>query len=358
MVHAVIMAGGIGSRFWPRSRRATPKQFLNVFGDDTMIQATVQRLSGIVEPAQCHVVTNGDYAALTADQLPALPQGNILAEPIARNTAPCIAWAALKLAHEDPDAIMIVLPSDHRIGNVRAFQDVLRTGIEKAAEEGALVTIGIEPTYPATGYGYIQYDTDAAGIDEELVAVPVRAFAEKPNLPTAERFIDSGDFLWNSGMFIWRASSILHALETWLPEVWEAFGPLRAALGTDKENEALKESYSRCPSISIDYGVMERAHSVFVVPGNFDWNDVGDWKAVYDLAEKGPHGNSISGNAIVHDSSRCLVQASDKLVALVGVHDLIVVDTDDATLVCHRESAQGVKHIVDYLYAHQIDDYI
>lgn len=355
MVHAVVMAGGVGSRFWPRSRRSTPKQFLNVFGDDTMIQATVQRLSGIVELANCHVVTNGMYADITRNQLPALPPGNILSEPVARNTAPCIVYAAMALIKKDPDATMIVLPADHRIGNVRAFQDILRIAIAKAQESDALVTIGIEPTHPATGYGYIQYDSDLIG--EELKAVPVKAFAEKPNLSTAERFIDSGDFLWNSGMFIWRADSILKAIQKHLPDVWEAFAPLQEAAGTDREADAVQRAYGECPSISIDYGVMERARNVFVVPGNFEWNDVGDWKAVYELSEKGQHGNSISGNVIVHDSSRCLVQAGKKLVAVVGAHDLIVVDTDDATLICHRESAQGVKHIVDYLYANQIDDY-
>jgi len=358
MVHAVIMAGGIGSRFWPRSRRATPKQFLNVFGDSTMIQATIQRLSGVVKPEHCHVVTNGLYADLTRKQLPALPGGNVMGEPIARNTAPCIAYAAMKLVKQDPDAIMVVLPADHRIGDVRAFHDVLAAGIEKAGEYGALVTIGIEPTHPATGYGYIQFDTEAQADDESLRAYFVKTFAEKPNQATAERFIDSGDFLWNSGMFMWRAESILDAIAEHLPDVWEAFEPISEHLGTDGESAAVEKAYRACPSISIDYGVMERAAKVYVVPGDFDWNDVGDWKAVYDLSDKGPHGNAITGNGIVHDSGRCLVQASERLVALVGVHDLIVVDTDDAVLVCHRDAAQGVKNIVDYLYAHQLDDYV
>lgn len=358
MVHAVIMAGGIGSRFWPRSRRATPKQFLNVFGDSTMIQATIQRLSGVVDPSQCHVVTNSLYADLTRDQLPALPASNVLSEPIGRNTAPCIAFAAMKLLKDDPDAIMVVLPADHRIGNVRAFHDVLTAGIEKAHEYGALVTIGIEPTYPATGYGYIQYDIDPSGQDEGHKASFVKTFAEKPNQATAERFIDSGDFLWNSGMFIWRAESILDAISEHLPDVWDAFEPIADLLGTPEEDKAVEKAYRSCPSISIDYGVMERAAKVYVVPGDFDWNDVGDWKAVYELSEKGPHGNAITGNGIVHDSGRCLVQAGEKLVALVGVHDLIVVDTDDAILVCHRDAAQGVKNVVDYLYANQLDDYV
>lgn len=357
MVHAVIMAGGIGSRFWPVSRRSSPKQFLDIVGDDTMIQATVQRLSGLIAMDNCHVVTNADYVETTRRQLPALPEANILAEPIGRNTAPCILYAALRLQQLDPDAVMVVLPADHRIGDVKSFQNVLQTGIEKAQEQGALVTIGIEPTYPATGYGYIQYNPEQHTTESESGAWFVRTFAEKPNEATAERFIDSGDFLWNSGMFIWRADSILAAIERHIPDVWDAFAVTTGTMGTDKEAGAVTRAYQACPSISIDYGVMEHADKVYVVPGNFDWNDVGDWKAVYELSKKGRHGNVISGNAVVHDSGRCLVQAREKLIALVGLHDIIVVDTDDAMLVCHRDASQQVKNVVDYLQANQLDEY-
>ena len=356
MDYAVIMAGGIGTRFWPASRKEKPKQFLDVFGDGTLIQNTVARLQGLIPPERCLVVTHERYVEQTQKQLPAVPNENILAEPISRNTAPCIAYAATVLADRDPDATMVVLPADHVIGNVQEFHNTLNVALETAQEPNALVTIGIEPTYPATGYGYIQYDGDE---DEEgtLEAHPVRTFAEKPDESTAERFIDSGDFLWNSGMFIWRADTILDQVETHLPDAHKAFAPVRDA-GDNVDPDTLEEAFKTSPRISIDYGVMEQAENVFVVPGSFDWNDVGDWRAVYDLSDKDDHGNVIEGDVIMQDSSRCFVQAGDRLIVLVGIHDSVVVDTDDAVLVCNRESAQQVKQVVEYLHAHQFDEYV
>lgn len=358
MLYAVIMAGGIGSRFWPQSRQARPKQFLNVLGNATLIQTTLGRLQGLVPAERCYVVTHERYVAQTQEQLPALPPENVLAEPISRNTAPCIALAAVKLLAEDPDATMMVLPADHLIQNVRLFHEVLRVAVEKAQEPGALVTIGIKPTHPETGYGYIQYDASLAHDHDQLQAFPVRTFAEKPDVATAERFLDSGDFLWNSGMFIWRADTILEQIQQHLPDAYDAFAPLQDAVGTDSEPEAIATAYQRSPRISIDYGVMERADKVFVVPGDFGWSDVGDWRAVYELSEKDEVGNALYNEVIVHDSSRCLVQANGRLVVLVGIHDTVVVDTEDALLVCNRESTQQVKNIVDYLHAHQLEEYV
>ncbi|MDA1029095.1 MAG: mannose-1-phosphate guanylyltransferase [Bacteroidetes bacterium] len=358
MIHAVIMAGGIGSRFWPMSRRDSPKQFLSIVGEDTLIQNTVARLNGIVPMENCHVVTHARYVESTLEQIPSMPPGNVLAEPISKNTAPCIAYAAMKIYQKDPNGIMVVLPADHVIRNVRKFHQALRVGIEKANEENALVTIGIEPTFPATGYGYIQFDPEDSEDSDEPVALFVKTFAEKPNMETAERFIDSGDFLWNSGMFIWRADSILNSLEKHLPEVFESFSGLGKNLTAEAEADVVLKAFQACPSISIDYGVMERADKVYVVPGSFDWSDVGDWKAVYELREKGKAGNAVEGNVILHDASRCFVQAGNKLVALIGVNDLIVVNTEDALLVCHQEATQRVKNIVDYLYTHHLDEYV
>ena len=356
MKYAVIMAGGIGTRFWPASRKEHPKQFLDIFGDGTLIQNTVARLQGLVPPERCLVVTHERYVEKTQKQLPAVPDENILAEPISRNTAPCIAYAATTLAKRDPEATMAVLPADHVIGNVEQFHKTLDVAFDTARNREALVTIGIEPTYPATGYGYIQYD----GAEDEkanLQAYPVRTFAEKPDQSTAERFIDAGDFLWNSGMFIWRADTILSQIETHLPDAHEAFAPVRASEnGIDRDT--LVQAFQNSPRISIDYGVMEQADTVYVVPGTFDWNDVGDWRAVYDLSDKNDHGNVIEGNVIMQDSSRCYVQTEDRLVVLVGIHDKVVVDTDDAVLVCNRESAQQVKQVVEYLHAHQFDEYV
>ena len=355
--YAVIMAGGIGSRFWPRSRQAHPKQFLNVFGDATLIQNTVARLQGMIPPEHCLVVTHERYFAQTRDQLPAVPAENILAEPLSRNTAPCIAYAAVRLLARDPDALMVVLPADHVIRNARQFHEVLQTAIEKAREPGALVTIGISPTHPATGFGYIQFDGPHPTYDHPEIRY-VKTFAEKPDQGTAERFLDSGDFLWNSGMFIWRADSILDQMERHLPEAYHAFEPLMGAIGTDAEADAVYQAFSTCPRISIDNGVMEKADKVYVVPGAFGWSDVGDWRAVYDLSIKDKLGNALQGQALVHDASRNLVQSNNRLVVLIGIHDTIVVDTPDAVLVCNRESTQHVKTVVDYLHAHQYEDYI
>ncbi len=357
MVYAVIMAGGIGSRFWPKSRQSRPKQFLNVFGPSTLIQNTVSRLQGLIPPERCLIVTHERYVEQTHEQLPAVPAENILAEPISRNTAPCIAYAAAQLLARDPDATMVVLPADHLIQNVKEFHRVLQVAIDKAQEPGALVTIGITPTHPETGYGYIQFDGSTAGGDTPRPCA-VRTFAEKPDLHTAESFLDSGDFLWNSGMFIWRADTIMGQLKEHLPDAFDAFVPYRAAIAAPNERDVLTEAFQKSPKISIDYGVMERAKSVYVVPGSFGWSDVGDWRAVYGLSDKNEHGNAIQGNVIVHDSSRCLVQGNDRLVVLVGIHDAVVVDTDDAVLICNTESAQQVKNVVDYLHVNQLDDYI
>ncbi len=358
MIYTVVMAGGIGSRFWPQSRKARPKQFLNVFGPATLLQSTLARMQGLIPPERCFVVTHERYVAQTHEQLPFLPRANILAEPISRNTAPCIAYAAVRLLAQDPEATMVVLPADHVIRNVKQFHAVLRVAIDKAQEPGALVTLGINPTHPETGYGYIQFDRPADLDDEQPQAYPVRTFAEKPDLATAERFLDSGDFLWNSGMFIWRADTILDQMQRHLPKAFDAFEPLQHAVGTDTVKETLKQAYQNSPHISIDYGVMERADKVYVVPGSFGWSDIGDWRVVYDLSEKDDHGNALHNHVIVHDSSRCLVQANDRLVVLVGIHDTVVIDTDDALLICHRDSTQQVKNVVEYLHAHQLDEYV
>ena len=364
MHYAVIMAGGIGSRFWPRSRKARPKQFLNVFGESTLIQNTVARLQGLIPPERCLVVTHERYVEQTKKQLPAVPDENILAEPISRNTAPCIAYAAVKLAERDPAATMVVLPADHIIRDVEGFHGVLQTALDKAQDDDALVTIGVEPTYAATGYGYIQFDDSQQTDDDAPQALPVRTFAEKPDASTAARFLDSGDFLWNSGMFIWRADTILDQLHEHLPECYDAFQPVRPAVDTDAEADKVADAFQDSPRISIDYAVMEQSDSVYVVPGSFGWNDVGDWKAVFQESQRmgldDDQGNVVQDDtrAILHDSARCYVHSDDRLIVLVGMHDVVVVDTDDAVLVCDRENAQQVKNVVDYLRTQQLDEYV
>ncbi len=364
-LHAVIMAGGVGSRFWPRSRRSTPKQFLDVFGDASLIQNTFARLQPLVQPDHVWVVTNDNYVEITHQHLPAVPEAQILGEPVARNTAPCIALAAAKLLAQDPDATMIVLPADHLIADVGRFHQVLQAAVE-AAQAGALVTIGIQPTHPETGYGYVQYDLEGDGRPGEVLpagappaAYPVLTFAEKPDLPTAERFLDAGDFLWNSGMFIWRADAILAAFERYLPAVHKLFAPLADAFGTDGETAAIADAYERSPKISIDYGIMEQAEGVQVVPGAFGWSDVGDWRAVHEIADKDDAGNRAEGNVILQDTARSYARSSEgRLLVLVGMTDALVVDTGDAVLVCHREQAQKVKDVVDFLGVHGMAQYV
>lgn len=367
MVYAVIMAGGVGSRFWPASRRAQPKQFLSVFGEHTLIQQTVARLDGLVPPDRCYVVTNEAYVEQTREQLPDIPAQNVLAEPMSRNTAPCINYAAVTLQKVDPDAVMVVLPADHVIRDEEQFRDVLRVAIDAAAEPGALVTIGINPTHPATGYGYIQFDGSRDELGDHDKAFPVKTFAEKPDMETAERFLDSGDFLWNSGMFVWRVDTVLENLQRFVPRTFDAFQPLAelppatdSAGSTDAPHAAaVKRAFETSPSISIDYAIMERAESVFVVPSSFGWSDIGDWRAVYDLADKDDMGNALTGEVVVQNSSRCLVRSPEgRIVVLVGIHDTLVIQTDDATLICKREHSQQVKTVVEYLGAHHLDAYI
>lgn len=357
MLHAVIMAGGIGSRFWPRSRRANPKQFLDVFGDVSLIQNTFARLQPLVPAERVHVVTHADYVRETHQHLPAIPLENIMAEPIARNTAPCIAFAAARIRQIDPEAVMLVLPADHIINNVARFHEVVRAAIEKAEEPETLVTIGIEPTHPETGYGYIQYDSPEDGTTSPT-PFPVISFAEKPDLSTAERFLDSGDFLWNSGIFAWRADSIQDALGTHCPDIASAFEHVPEAIDTAEEEAAIERAYDRSPKVSIDIGVMEKADNVWVVPGSFGWSDVGDWRAVYTLAQKDKAGNAAEGNVIMHNTARSFAHSEgDRLLALVGLQDVIVIGTDDAVLVCHRSAAQQVKNVVDYLRMNGMNEY-
>ncbi|MEM1041209.1 MAG: sugar phosphate nucleotidyltransferase [Bacteroidota bacterium] len=362
-IYAVIMAGGVGSRLWPRSRQRTPKQFLDVFNEASLIQNTFARLQPLVPPEQVYVVTNQRSVEETQRHLPAVPPANILAEPMARNTAPAIAFAAATLRAQDPDAVMIILSADHAIHNVPAFHEVLEASIAKAADPGALITVGIEPTYPETGYGYLQYDASEGKADKPEAYV-VRTCAEKPDLATAERFLDSGDFLWNSGIFVWRADSILDQLAEHLPEVHAAFVPVEEAVRSGDAaavQAAVDEAFRTTPKISIDYGVMEPAApgmNTWVVPGSFGWSDVGDWRAVYDVREKDQAGNAVEGDVIVHNTSRSYVRAKGKLIVLVGVQDLAVVDAGDALLVCKMDATQQVKNIVDYLGSHGLEEYV
>jgi mannose-1-phosphate guanylyltransferase len=350
-LYAVIMAGGVGSRLWPRSRERSPKQLLHVIGDGTMIQNTIARLQPMVPYENIFIVTNRAQIEAFREQVPQVPARNLIAEPFGRNTAPCIALASVMLEERDPNGVMLVLPADHFIENVREFQQQLKTACDAAYETGGLVTMGITPTRPETGYGYIQVG-EPGSVAAHLAERGVRrvlTFAEKPDLPTAERFLASGDFLWNSGMFIWRVDAIAEALQTYLPELHEQVQTLRTALGTTRFGEVLESVYSQIHPISIDYGVMEKARNALVIRCDFGWSDVGSWDETYRLARKDDDGNSIVGDVVTVGTTGSFIRTSGRMIATVGVEDLIIVDTPDALLVCRRGDSQRVQAVVDYL---------
>jgi mannose-1-phosphate guanylyltransferase len=358
-VYAVIMAGGVGSRFWPRSRERTPKQLLEIVGAGSMIQNTVARIGPMIPAAQTFVVTNESQQDLIRSQLPAVPKENILVEPVGRNTAPCIALAARWIRRRDTDGVMAVLPADHIIRNRDEFLRILRLAVRMAEETQALLTIGIKPSHPETGYGYIQFDdSDERNPYRAEGIFRVKTFAEKPNLETAERFLASGDFLWNSGMFVWKAGSILKEVEVHLPELHDQMNAVDSAIGTPAYPAALEHAYGVIRGISIDYGVMEKAGNVFVVNGDFGWNDVGSWDEVVRLTPADAERNSFRGNVIAKDSSGNYVDAGNKVVALIGIEDLIVIQTDDALLICRKDRSQEVKEVVDYIRRKQMNEYL
>ncbi|MCG2587192.1 mannose-1-phosphate guanylyltransferase [Rhodohalobacter sulfatireducens] len=348
MVYAVIMAGGVGTRFWPKSRKSNPKQFLNLFGETSMIQQTAERLQGFVEEKQVVVVTNKDYVSLVEKQLPSIEPMNIIGEPVARNTAPCIASAAALLNKKDPESVMIVLPADHRIGSPNEFKRVLETAVETAKTQESLVTIGIKPNRPETGYGYIHRESDIEMKNLNHPVYRVQEFTEKPDQETAQDFFESGDYLWNSGIFIWKTSTILDAFKKHLPKIFTESEKLKKS---DFKTEDVRRFYEACPPISIDYGIMEKAEKVHVIPGDFDWNDVGSWTAVHELSDKESEENStVKGKAVyVNSSGNYISTNGKKLVAFAGVDNVALVETDDAILVVNLDQAQDVKEIVEKL---------
>jgi len=339
------MAGGVGSRFWPRSKQKTPKQLLKIFSNNSMIFDTVKRLNGLVENDKIYVVTNKIQKEKVEEELPFIPKENIIAEPYGKNTAACIGLASIIIEKRSKDAVVITLPADHLIKNEVEFKKILLEAAEFAYNKKGLVTIGIKPNRPETGYGYIQ-------INEEIVEQNIHrvlTFAEKPNLSTAERFLQSGDFLWNSGMFIWRVDTILNELKMYLNELYLGLQEISAVLNTDDYDAVLPQIYGKLKSISIDYGIMEKSNNVFLIKANFDWNDVGSWEAVYELSAKDNFGNAITGEAYLESTSGSFVYNPKKFTAVIGLKDVIVIETEDALLVCNRKNAQEVKNVVDYL---------
>jgi mannose-1-phosphate guanylyltransferase len=344
--YAIIMAGGIGSRFWPISRTSHPKQFIDILGTGkTLIQNTYERFLKVCPKENIYVVTNENYTGLVKKQLPDMADQQILTEPVMRNTAPCVAYGCFKIESMNPDAAIVVAPSDHLILDEAAFVAAIEKSLITATEKQCLVTLGIKPSRPDTGYGYIQY-TDQV-INEEFHKV--KTFTEKPTVDIAKTFIQSGDFLWNAGIFVWSAKAIVAAFDSHLPEMHEIFAEARSVYNTGDEKAFVHKIYQRCINISIDYGIMEKASNVYVLPSEFGWSDLGTWASIYQLAEKDYVGNAVipSEKVIMYDSSNCMVNVpGEKLVILQGLHDYIVVESNNTLLICPRDQEQNVKQVV------------
>ncbi len=352
--YCVIMAGGIGSRFWPKSRQTMPKQFLDILGTGkSFIRHTFERFAKLIPAENFLVVTNRKYKELVLEHIPELKESQILCEPIGRNTAPCIAYAAYTLQKLNPDAKMVVTPADHLILGEEEFRAIIGECMAFATERNALVTVGIKPTRPDTGYGYIQ-------VSDNQPLSKVKCFTEKPNLELAQTFIRCGEFFWNSGIFIWSVKSIIEAFEKYLPEHHALFSALQPALGTDKVAAAGEQVFSECRAISIDYGVMEKADNVYVRCGEFGWSDVGTWGSVYQHSRKDRYANAVpSEGCYLYDTRSSIVQLpKDKIAVISGLKEYIVVDTEDVLMICPRSEEQSIKKFIDEVKFHNGEKHI
>ena len=352
--YVIIMAGGVGSRFWPISRTDYPKQFLDILGTgQTLIQQTFRRFEKIVPPENIFVVTAMEYVALVQKQIPQMAPENILAEPERKNTAPCIAFASFRLLRLDPNASVIVTPADHLILGEEEFNAVCREGLDFVGQNEALLTLGIKPTHPNTGYGYIRYEEM-----ENAAIYPVREFREKPAIEQARAFLKSGDYLWNSGIFIWKVRDILSAYKKFLPAVYDLFDTEK--LVSFREEEVISDIFSRCPGISIDFSIMEKAENVWIIPSSFEWSDLGTWNSAWENMDKDNSDNALAvKNVFVTDASNCVVHAGDeKLVVIQGLHDYIIVDTKDVLLICQKEKEQSIKEYVFHVRSKTGEKYL
>jgi mannose-1-phosphate guanylyltransferase len=351
------MAGGIGSRFWPSSRIAYPKQFLDILNTGkSLIRWTYERYAAFIPAENIFVVTSQEYAGIVKEQIPEMAAENILAEPSRKNTAPCIAYISFKLLQKDPEAALIVAPSDHMILDNENFRNTTLQALDFVTHIKSLVTLGIKPTHPNTGYGYIQHEPMA--VAEGIYKV--KTFTEKPNLELAKTFIASGDFLWNAGIFVWQVKNVVKAFETYQPEMFELFDAEKAHFNTGEESEAINRIYPLCTNVSIDFAIMEKAENVYVMPSSFGWSDLGTWNSAYDNLEKDYLGNAVAGeNVIVIDATRCMVSApNNKLLLLQGLDDFIIVDTPDVLLICKKEKEQSIKEYVAEVKRNKGDIYL
>ncbi|UII27803.1 mannose-1-phosphate guanylyltransferase [Fulvivirga maritima] len=340
--YLVIMAGGIGSRFWPYSRNSRPKQFLDILGTGrSLLQMTYDRFLPLIAKERIFIVTNGIYADQVKEQLPELSNDQILKEPLRRNTAPCIAYACYKIAQKDPEAVITVAPADHVIFNEDSFRSVINIGMQAAADKDKLITIGLKPNRPETGFGYIQY------IHSDDDVKKVKTFTEKPERALAEKFLESGDFVWNSGIFVWSVAAIQEAFNQNLPEMAELFEEMEKDFYTETEESALQTTYAQCGNISIDYGVMEKADNVFVVLGEFGWSDLGSWNSLHELSDKEGENNVVQANALLYDTNNSILKGpKDKLIIAQGLEGYLVAECDNVLLICKKDQEAKFRDFV------------
>lgn len=348
------MAGGIGSRFWPFSRTSFPKQFHDVLGTGkTMIQQTCERFENICPKENIFIVTNAFYKDLVKTQLPYLSDDQILCEPVGRNTAPCAAYACYKIYRKNTEANIIVAPSDHVILKEQEFEKRINLALGITAEKEVLITLGIKPSRPDTGYGYIQF------LEDNNEVKKVKTFTEKPALELALKFVESGDFLWNAGIFVWSANSVIKAFEKYLPDMAEIFAEGNHKYWTPEESAFIDQAYSQCKNISIDYGIMEKATNVYVLPSDFGWSDVGTWKSLYDVSEKTSGENVVSGNVMLYNTENCIIKTPhEKLVVVEGLQDYIIAEFDGVLMICNKNNEQKVKDFVADVKAQKGDRYV
>ncbi len=342
-LYVVLMAGGVGVRFWPYSRNSKPKQFLDVLGTGkTLLQSTFDRFVALCPLENIYVVTHEEHADLVREQLPVLESNQILAEPMRKNTAACIAYASYVIAARNPEAVMLVSPADHLILKESEFHEVTRKAAEQAKSQDKLITLGINPTRPETGYGYIQYHTQKSFVKK------VKTFTEKPELSLAKKFLESGDFVWNSGIFIWGVQAILRAMHEYLPEMTEVFDEIKGKLGTPDERGAIHIAYPQCKSISIDYGVMEKAKNVYVCLGNFTWSDLGSWGSIHEISAKDENNNVVAANAITYETRNCMIKGSpDKLIVVQGLNGYLVGEFGNVVIVCEKDREEQFRRFVN-----------
>jgi len=356
-LYTLIMAGGSGTRFWPRSKTAKPKQYLNIFGEDSLLQSTIKRFATFTETDNIYIVSGKTQAEVLERQTPMLPKQNLIYEPVGKNTLPCIGLAAMYAEKENPDGIMVVSPSDHLIENDELFRDTVLAAVKIANERNGIVTIGITPSYPATGYGYVKTAENITG-SEKISQFKVERFVEKPNEKTASEYIKQGGFYWNSGLFVFKISVFLDAVKQFAPDLYGDLRKIQSELGNPSFEQTLDTVYRAVESISVDYGIMEHAKNIYLVEGNFVWNDLGSWESVYLTGKKDENGNVGSGETILMDTKNSYVHSDKGLIAVIGLDDVVVVQDGDTILVCKRERAEDVKNVVDQLKAENKNHYL